>query len=179
MPEKHVIMSKKSVYTFLFLSYFLSQYGSLSGQKYWSVFSGYGNYEALHIGTSYNFRNNLSFGTSIGTGIESFSKNDAYYSLTLYYNWIIKRKKNPEPSKWIVESKIIFWYSNDHSYMFKVLSPQPSIGRIFSINKNYFIIIDAGPTFNIVLDYKRKTFVDVGWVNDIVLNITVVLQYKF
>jgi hypothetical protein len=172
-------MCKKSVYTFLFLSYFLSHYESLPGQKHWSVFSGYGNYEALHVGTSYHFRNNLSFGTSIGTGIESFSGGNAYYSLTLYYDWILKSKKKPEPTKWVVKSKIVLWYSDDKSYVFKVLSPQPSIGRIFSINKNYFITIDAGPTFNIVLDYKRKTFVDVGWVNDIVLNVAVVLQYKF
>jgi hypothetical protein len=130
-----------------------------------NFFGGYGFYEGINLGSEYFFDSKKQ-SISLSMGFDNFTKkNQENMSVLFSYNLSIFRnyKVDPDKFKWHLNSKAVLWQLEDEYYLWRVVSIIPSINRIFYIYKNLKLSLDAGPSFNIVLYNKRKTYKEVGW----------------
>jgi hypothetical protein len=160
----------------LFISINLNCFSQIEHSK-WHVTSGLGLYEALNIGVSYNYKPNLSIDLLVGSQFRVV-KNNIYRAVTLQNNWTLKNK-NAELTRWYSCQRLIFWHLDDGYYDWKVLSMQPSFGYHILRNEKWSVDFDAGPVFMVVLDFKRKTFDEVGWPHFFMFNSSVKVCYNF
>ena len=128
-------------------------------------FGGYGYYEGYNIGSGYYFDQRFH-SMSLSIGYDRLKQNNQEsFSLTLGYDFAIFRERtnNSENFKWHVSNRAVLWQLEDDFYLWRAVSLIPSISRRFNVYKSIDMSIDAGPSFNIVLYNKRKTFKEVGW----------------
>jgi hypothetical protein len=139
--------------------------GNAQDQSKFDFFAGYGFYEGLNIGSEYFFpsqKQSLCF----SIGYDNFTNKDQEsISILLSHNLSIFRSHTNESGKykWLLINKAVLWQLEDKYYIWRALSFIPSINRTFFFNKYFNLSLDAGPSFNIVLYNKRKTFYEVGW----------------
>lgn len=127
-------------------------------------FVGYGFYDGYTIGSEYYFKERHSISLSVGyEGL--FTKDKESMSAAFAYNLaIFKESKNKfNKYNWHIESRILAWQLEDEFYIWRALSIIPTIKRRFIIFNKINMSLDVGPSFNIVLYNKRKTFEEVGW----------------
>jgi len=126
---------------------------------------GYGFYEGLHAGSEYKFKSgSQSIGLAAGYSWLK-NNNQSTYSAMLIYNIPVagKFKNDQDQFKWFLSNRAIFWNMEDDFYVWKAISLVPSVCRRFAIGNKIAMSIDLGPSFNIVLYNRRKTFMEVGW----------------
>lgn len=133
-------------------------------------------YESINIGTSYNYKPNLSIALSAGSQF-GIVKSTQYYVFSIEHDITIRKNKN-ELSNWTIDQRFFFWYLEDKYYKFRVLSMEPAFGRIFKLNSKLNLKIDIGPVFMFVLYSKRKTFEEVGWPRYFNCNVNARFSYK-
>ena len=151
--------------TLIVLLFLLIQPGTSQTPSRVDLFLGYGYYEGINIGAEYFLK---SYTSSICFSIGSnylFESKKKYIAIIPTYNIaILRSRKNSEYFfKWHLNNKIVYWQLEDEFYKWKVISLIPSISRQYSISQKLSVSVDAGPSFNIVLYNKRKTFMEVGW----------------
>jgi hypothetical protein len=153
--------------TFFFLIVFsisLSQTAKAQFSRF-DFFFGYGYYEGLTLGGEFhNKTHTQSLSLSAGY-FRRFQKEEETFSLTIGYQHAILLSRQTEPSsyKWHIGCRAVFWRLDDPFYLWKAVSIIPSVNRNFQIFGKIRLNLDAGPSFNIVLYNKRKTFEQVGW----------------
>jgi hypothetical protein len=143
----------------------LIQIGKSQTQTRFDYYMGYGFYDGIHVGAEYFFKSKTqSVSLSVGGYFES-SNNLRYYALTPSYNIAVfrKRKDKNELFKWHLNNKFVIWQQDDDVYRWRVISFIPTLNRQFILYDKCRLSIDAGPSLNVVLDSKRKTFEEVGW----------------
>lgn len=143
----------------------LNQSGIAQGQSKFDFFLGYGYYQGYNIGSEY-FLNPDKNSVSLSIGIDKLAKrNQESGSLTLGYNFPIfkKLKNDSEEFSWHMNNNLILWQLEDDYYLWRAISLLPSVNRKFIIYRNLKMSFDFGPSFNIVLLNKRKTYREVGW----------------
>jgi hypothetical protein len=154
---------------------FFNQIGNSQISSKFDFFLGYGFYEGINAGAEFYFKSyTQSVSLSIGAN-NLFDKKQKYFALIPEYNIaIFRHRRNPDDLfKWHVNNKFVFWQLDDEYYKWRVISFIPSLNRQFSLFKKLSISIDAGPSFNLVIYNKRKTFKEVGWPYHVLPNIRV------
>jgi hypothetical protein len=165
----------------LFLVIFLTslKFGNAQSMSRFDFFVGYGFYEGLNFGSEYFFKSYKN-SASFSIGFDNFSKkNQESFSLGLAYNFAIftDHVNAINDFKWHINNEIIAWKLEDGYYLWKVISIIPSVNRKFILTKNLKISFDMGPSFNIVLYNKRKTFNEIGWPYHVMPNYKVLLIF--
>jgi len=143
------------------------------------VRGGYGFYEGINLGAGYNFNKICS--TGIMFGYDNFStKDQETYAVTLYFNYAVFyiRKKTCNKLRYYINGKTIFWQLTDDYYKWRVLSLVPSAGCGFVISGRMELLLDLGPSFNVVLQNERKTFKEVGWPYHVMPNASISLNIR-
>jgi hypothetical protein len=163
------------IFFFLFIIY--SCYSQ--DQKRITFFAGYGYYEGISTGMAYNFSSNTQF-FALSVGIDKLiKKQNWYFSTAIEYNISIFRSKvtNYDLYKWYLGVRAVYWYYEDDYYIFNAMSFIPNFSRQFSLSKKFYLSINAGLAFNLVLTSKRKTFEEVGWPYNTMPNARVLLIF--
>ena len=134
-------------------------------QSEFDFFLGYGFYEGYNLGGEYNFNRGVN-SVSLFTGFNRVKKNSQeYYSAGLGYDFAILRNRvnSPNQFKWSICNRAVFWQLEDNFYLWRAVSLVPSLRRRFALFNKVNFSFDFGPSFNIVLYNKRKTYKEVGW----------------
>jgi len=141
----------------------ISQIGHAQQESKFDYFIGYGFYEGYNIGGEYYFKSKKQ-SVSLSVGYDKLLKQE-YKSLILSYNLAIfkDRKNSSEEFKWYLDNKAVLWQLEDNYYLWRAISIIPSLSRKIILYKKLRMSFDIGPSFNIVLYNKRKTFEEVGW----------------
>jgi len=150
---------------FLIVTFQLNQISNAQNLSRFDYFFGYGFYEGLNIGSEYFFKSyKQSISTSIGYD-KFIDKKQESFALTIGYNFAIfrKHKNDSNAYKWHINNNVVLWQLEDDYYIWKAISLIPSINRKFILCRNLSLSFDIGPSFNIVLYNKRKTYKEVGW----------------
>ena len=137
--------------------------GAAQDAKRFDFFIGYGFYEGFHIGSEYYFKS-YTHSVSLSFGYDRLFKQENV-ALSAGYNFAIfkNHKSNSGGYKWRVNNKVVLWQLNDEYYLWRAVSLIPSLNRRFILNRNLSMSFGFGPSFNIVLYNRRKTFREVGW----------------
>jgi hypothetical protein len=162
---------------FLILIIYSSCYSQ--NQKYFTFFAGYGYYEGVNVGMSYNFSSNTQV-VALAVGLDKiFKEQSSYFSTAAEYNISIFRSKvtNYEIFKWYLGARAVYWRYEDKYYIFNAISFIPNFSRQFSLSEKICLSIDAGLAFNLVLTSKRKTFEEVGWPYNMMPNLRVLFKF--
>ncbi len=128
-----------------------------------NIFAGYGFYEAFNLGTEYTFKSQQqSVSVSVGYA-KMYKKHNK--ALTMSYNFAVFKQfnNNVEGYKWHINNKLVAWQLEDDFYLWKAISIIPSLNRSIFFQRRLHISVDIGPSFNIILYSKRKTFSELGW----------------
>jgi hypothetical protein len=150
-------------------------------KKEYELHAGFAFYETVNAGVKYVFPDNKQK-VGISLGFDNFTRKDeTYFAITLEHNLAVFRKKirNEYLYKWFIDSKVIYWRLKDEFYNWDVISFSPSLQRSFYFSDHLSLTLDAGPSFNIVLHNKRKTFREIGWPYHVMPDIRVLLSYRF
>ena len=142
------------------------------------LIGGYGYYEGLNIGTEY-YRDSNKKSLILTIGYEQSNYLDRkYYAITIGYNFSILRNQKDyfNNYKWWLSNRIVIWQLEDDYYLWKAFSIIPTIKRNFIILKKIRISMDLGPSINIVLYNKRKTFKEVGWPYHVMPNYRIIFN---
>lgn len=154
---------KNFLIIYVLFFYFLS--GIAQHASRFDFFIGYGYYEGFTAGSEYFLKSNKhSISTSMG--YDKFISNDQKnISFSLGYNFALfsKNKFDSASYKWHINNKAVLWQLEDEFYVWRAISLIPSINRKFKLYRKIFLSADVGPSFNIVLYNKRKTFKEIGW----------------
>ncbi len=162
------------------LLFVIGQTGYAQNPSNFDFFLGYGFYEGYNIGCEYNFKSDIH-SISLSTGYErSLNKVEESFSLTFGYDHaILKNRLNTmKQFKWRLSSRFILWQLEDPYYLWRAISLIPSIDRRFMLSEKITLSVDFGPSFNIVLQNKRKTFEEVGWPYHIMPNCRILLVLR-
>jgi hypothetical protein len=149
----------------LIIVFQINQVCSAQSLSKFDFFVGYGFYEGYTIGSEYFF-NSKNNSASLSLGYDRLKKRQQEsVSLSLGYNFSIFRsyKNNSNEFKWHLNNKAVFWQLDDEYYLWRTVSLIPSINRTFLLYKDVKLSFDIGPSFNIVVFNKRKTYREVGW----------------
>ncbi len=128
-------------------------------------FLGYGFYDGFTIGSEYYFREQMH-SISLSGGYENlFRKEQETFSLAFDYSFaILKNSRNQLNNyNWHIDNRIVAWQLEDEFYLFRAVSVIPSVKRSIVLFNKITVSLDVGPSFNIILYNKRKTFEEVGW----------------
>jgi len=158
---------------------FISLAALAQSHSRFDFFGGFGLYEGYNIGSECYF-NQRFHSISLSAGYNKICRyKQESYALTLGYNFAIlrERRNGSENFKWNVSNRVVFWQLEDDYYLWRAVSLIPSISRRFNICKNIDLSVDAGPSFNIVLYNKRKTFQEVGWPYHVMPNTRILLIF--
>lgn len=140
---------------------------------------GYGFYECINAGVGYYFNDNCNTGFMFG--YDNFSvKDQETYAITLYFNHAVfyNRNNGCKKIRYYLNGKSILWQLTDDYYIWRVISIVPSARCGFEINRRIELLLDMGPSFNIVLHNERKTFKEVGWPYHVMPNASVSLNIR-
>lgn len=152
----------------MFFHFFL--FGKSQESRNKAFFVGIGSHEAVHAGFKYSFKPRSSLCLSYGNFF-NFIHKERYWDITLEYERIFKNKNKPDKlSPWSISPKLIYWRLNDSYYYFKVLSTELAIGYRLQFGDRQGLKFDFGPTFMVVLDYRRLTFLEAGWPKKFMVN---------
>ena len=157
----------------------ISAYGLAQSTSKFDFFAGYGYYEGYTIGSEYYF-NQRYHSMNLSIGYDRLKHNNQEsFALTLGYDFAIIRDRtnNSDNFKWHVSNRAVFWQLEDDFYLWRAVSLIPSISRRFNVFKSIDMSIDAGPSFNIVLYNKRKTFKEVGWPYHVMPNFRILIIF--
>ncbi len=149
---------------FLIIPLLSLQIGNAQTSSKFNYFVGYGFYEGYNIGTEYCKSDTQSVSLSIGYDKIKYNNQESF-SLTLGYDYAIfkNRKNNLDKFKWHMSNRLVLWQLDDDFYTWRAISAIPSLSRKFNIHKKASMSFDIGPSFNLILNFKRKTFKEVGW----------------
>jgi hypothetical protein len=156
-------MNKIKIVLIFIIFLHLNHQGFSQNESRFDFFIGYVYYEAFNIGGEYILNSNKqSYSLSIGYDKLNRQEN---FALALGYNIAILRsfKTNSDTYKWYIDNKAVLWQMEDNYYIWRAISLIPSINRRFDIYRNIKMSFDIGPSFNIILYNKRKTFKEIGW----------------
>lgn len=145
-----------------------------------TFFTGYGLYEAYHLGFNLTPPSKL-YSIGLSSGVDNILNDDAgYFSISIEYNRVIFKKmlNNYSENKWYWNNKITFWKMDDPYYLWKSINICPSICRKFQLTSKFFIRTEFGPGFNIVVYNQRKTFEKVGWPYHVMPSYRILINYK-
>lgn len=139
------------------------QIGNAQQASRFDFFLGYGFYEGFNIGSEYHFKADKQ-SLSVSVGFDKLMKQQNI-AIALSYNYAIFRSSRnlSDEFKWHLDNKAVVWQLNDEYYLWRALSLIPSINRKFILTRGISTSFDFGPSFNIVLYNKRKTYKEVGW----------------
>ena len=127
------------------------------------LFTGYGYYEGFVIGSEYCFKQK-KHSLNLYTGFDNFNEHHNYTLSAGYNLGIFENRKNyNELYKWQLCATAVYWYLEDEYYIWQAISLVPSLQRNLFLTGKIRIAVNAGPSFNIILYNKRKTFKEVGW----------------
>jgi len=141
------------------------------------LLGGYGYYEGFNIGAEY-FQDSNKKSIIIGLGYGQFNNlKQKYIAITTGYNLsILRNQKNCINNyKWWLSNKIVLWQLEDDYYLWKAFSIIPAVKRNFILCNKIRISMDLGPSINIVLCNKRKTYKEVGWPYHVMPNCRIML----
>ena len=132
-----------------------------SSNKKAALFIGLGNYEYLHIGISYSFKQ--THYAELAVGIKPWSFNSSNYQMAYF----CLGTKFSETKTFVltpsIHLKCIIWrFDNDYN-RFVVFGINPEFRITRKIKKEFAISLNAGALYNSPLTYKRKTYMEVGW----------------
>lgn len=125
------------------------------------LFVGAGNYEYIHIGISYSFKQKHYAELAIGTKPWGFTNSNyqmAYFCLGTKISKIKISKLTPS-----IHLKCIIWRLNNDYNKFVVLGINPEFRITKKIKNDFFFSLNAGAIYNSPLTYERKTYLEVGW----------------
>lgn len=173
---------KRKIRIFFFSSclvLFLNTFSSAQFLNRLNVSLGYGFYEGFHAGLSFKLKDsNQSAGISIGAG-NVFDFSQKYYSASVNYTRPVFKNKLTVGGypKWQFDNTLVLWQMEDSYYIWRVISFIPSISRHIYLSDNLTLALSTGPSFNLVLYNKRKTFEKAGWPYHIYPNLKIQLIF--
>jgi hypothetical protein len=152
------------------------------GQKYASSMkAGYGFYQGYHVGYSYFYDDNYSLGLTAGShfGIPPF-KYDLHYNLsienTIHFGWSPRYVSKP----WIFSQQAMYWVEGENPARWSLLSVYFSIGRIFGLSRNLGFSLEAGPSYNMIINVENDSENEIeSWMWPIMFNGRVQIIYLF
>lgn len=130
-------------------------------EKKTALFVGAGNYEYLHIGLSYSFKQKHYAELAIGTKPWGFTISNYQMACFSLGTKLSKMKFLKFTSS--LHLKCIIWrFDNDYN-KFVVFGINPEFRITKKIKNDFFFCLNAGALYNSPLTYERKTYLEVGW----------------
>ncbi|MBI5217425.1 MAG: hypothetical protein HY958_00650 [Bacteroidia bacterium] len=141
------------------------------------ITAGAGLYESFSAGYRINLLSNIAIGFSAGSNFRLYN-HEEYYMCNAYFDWIFKKRKDPDNlSKWYVSGKIYNIVIDDPYYIWDFMAFSPCAGIYHNFTNKFGVSVDAGPVFNLVLYNERKTFDTVGWPYHVLGNVRVQVYF--
>ena len=142
--------------------------------------AGYGFYDAIKIGGTYHFKQQMGVGGSVGFD-NHFLRNEKYISISAEWMLAILRnfKTSNDNHRYRLHNRIYFWWLEDRFYQFRVITYCPCFVYRFDLSERVNITCSAGPAINFVVYNYRKTFDEVGWPHYVQFNPGIQLNYIF
>ncbi len=177
-----VIIDMKGIFTKLIII-FLFGYAAIfecSGQLInkqtrIDIIGGIGNYESAYCGVQLSSHQYFIEGA---LGIMPWNFNQEHYLMEylVFGRTLIQPTQNLNAA---LQLKMLQWnYSDDYTRI-SVLMIAPEIKLSQVINARFKIAASGGIAYNGVLNYERKTYSEVGWLNRLGPSFNVQLQYGF
>ena len=169
-------MRRITIVAFLIISYNVCAQCQ-QAQRY-EINAGIGYYETLTIGGRYILKKpEHKIGLSVGYDPDLI-QSGKNITFSLEHDLAIFRSEVKDNRyKWHLENKIVYWHLNDSYYKWDVVSFIPSISRNFYLAQRFYLSVDAGPSFNLVLRNVRLTYKEVGWPYHVYPNARLQLNY--
>ena len=147
--------------TVLFILVLFLMSGTITAQRQFYAGIGFSNYESgfVHVSTA---KNKSLYGLTASYNFHMLHENFYSYSAE-YFRKISADTGHFLRKNWFVPLKVTYLDYWDSYYIFRNLSINPGIARMVSLSKRHILLFDAGPVFNIVLSYTRRTDNAVGW----------------
>lgn len=161
---------------FLLSILYLTNVGAQEITSRWALEAGVGNYEAIHIGASYDFNNNSELAFGLGYNLGAFDQR--VFTVKVEDRFFIMPNTKKLKATFI-SVKVLFWTLEDVSYNWYVLSTQFVLGHQFVLSDNLKLSIDGGYSLNVFDTNSRDNFEELGYPrrNNGVFNVT--MLYKF
>ncbi|MCY7408794.1 MAG: hypothetical protein LH473_00845 [Chitinophagales bacterium] len=177
-----VRIDMKEIFT-KFIIIFLSGYAaffecsgqSINKQTRIVIIGGIGNYESAYCGVQLSFHQYFIEGAF---GVMPWNFNQDRYLM----EYLVFGRKLIQPTQNLnvaLQLKILQWNYCDDYTRISVLMIAPEIKLSQVINARFKIAAAGGIAYNGVLNYERKTYSEVGWLNRFGPSFNVQLQYWF
>ncbi len=146
-----------------------------------SLKGGYGYYQGLHLGAGYFYDRDYRLGLSIGSdfGLPSLGYATLYnisIENTIHFGWRQKFISKP----WTFGQQAMYWVEGYDSVKWRIVSASMTVGRIFAITHNFGIALEAGPSYNMIIDVvSTPNGMVENWMWPIMFNAKVHLVYSF
>jgi len=129
-----------------------------------ALFIGLGNYEYLHIGISYSFKQEHY--AELALGVKPWRISNSTYQMAYFCLGTKLSETKIFKLKPAIHLKCIIWHFDNDYNQFVVIGINPEFRITRKIKKEFAISITAGALYNSQLIYKRKTYAEVGWLKE-------------